>query len=94
MKSRQTGSMLRRDYDTNSEASTESDGEDNDDGAMETDDLSDDEKLAMHYSDVDIWGTHFQRLAEGKVQPNHKGHYIVEHKQVGQGQVSFVTPIA
>jgi len=37
-------------------------------------------------------------MAEGKVVPNHKGHYIVENVQTGgdsqQPAVRFVTPIA
>ena len=48
--------------------------------------------------EVEKWKRHFQRMAEGKVRPNHKGHYIVEEIQVGSGsrepEINFVTPVA
>lgn len=48
--------------------------------------------------DVEKWRSHFQRMAEGKVRPNHKGHYIVEHVQEGgesgKPEIKFVTSVA
>ena len=48
--------------------------------------------------EVEKWKKHFALMAEGKVRPNHKGHYVVEDKQVGSGsrepEIKFVTPIA
>ena len=37
-------------------------------------------------------------MAEGKLRPNHKGHYIVHNKQEGDGvkepKIEWVTPLA
>ena len=48
--------------------------------------------------EVEQWRRHFQRMAEGKIRPNHKGHYIVDDMQVGSGAreptIRFVTPVA
>lgn len=48
--------------------------------------------------DVEKWRRHFQRMADGKVKPNHRGHYIVEKIQSGGDtttpEIKFVTPVA
>ena len=48
--------------------------------------------------EVDKWRRHFRRMAEGKVIPNHKGHYIVSDVQTGGDSrvpdIRFVTPVA
>ena len=48
--------------------------------------------------DVDTWRNHFQRMAEGKIRPNHKGQYIVQRVQKGgrsgEPAINFVTPVA
>lgn len=48
--------------------------------------------------EVDKWRRHFTLMSEGKKQSNHKGHYIVEQTQSGEGaqdpEIKFVTPIA
>ena len=46
--------------------------------------------------EVEQWRRHFQRMAEGKIRPNHDGHYIVEEIRTGgkarQPPIKFVTP--
>ena len=48
--------------------------------------------------DVETWKKHFTLMAEGKLRPNHKGHYIVHNKQKGDGvkepEIKWVTPLA
>ena len=48
--------------------------------------------------EVEKWRRHFQRMAEGKIRPNHKGHWIVEDLQQGSGRenqtLQLVTPVA
>lgn len=48
--------------------------------------------------DVEKWRRHFQRMAEVKVKPNHRGHYIVTDVQSGGDtttpEIKFVTPVA
>ena len=45
-----------------------------------------------------MWTRHFQRMAEGKLKPNHKGQYVVEKIQMGgemkEPTINFVTPMA
>ena len=45
-----------------------------------------------------MWTRHFQRMAEGKLKPNHKGQYVVEKIQMGgtmkEPTINFVTPVA
>ena len=47
---------------------------------------------------VEMWTRHFQRMAEGKLKPNHKGQYVVEKIQMGgtmkEPTINFVTPVA
>ena len=46
--------------------------------------------------EVEKWKRHFQKMAEGKIRPNYKGHYIVDDGQIGAGAreraIRFVTP--
>ena len=48
--------------------------------------------------EVEKWKRHFRLMAEGKLRPNHKGHYIVNDVQYGSGsrepEIRFVTPLA
>ena len=76
----------------------------------EDDDLSDRDdsggEAVSFNPEIEKWRRHFQRMAEGKVQSNHKGHYIVEDlpnreiygRRCGNGSVKrtidWVTPIA
>lgn len=45
-----------------------------------------------------MWRRHFQRMAEGKIRPNRKGHWVVETIQDGgasrEPDIKFVTPVA
>ena len=47
---------------------------------------------------VEMWTRHFQRMAEGKLKPDHKGNYVVEKIQTGgvskEPTIQFVTPVA
>ena len=48
--------------------------------------------------EVNKWARHFRLMAEGKLHPNHKGHWIVEQIQEGgqsrEPEIKYVTPIA
>ena len=48
--------------------------------------------------EVEKWKRHFQKMAEGKIQPDRNGRYIVENVQQGgasrDSSISFVTPVA
>ena len=52
--------------------------------------------------EVEMWRSHFQRMAEGKVHPDGKGNYFVQKieddAQTGDGStddmIKFVTPTA
>lgn len=56
--------------------------------------------LAVYFTmdKVEMWTRHFQRMAEGKLKPDHKGHYVVEKIQTGgvskEPTIQFVTPVA
>ena len=47
---------------------------------------------------VEMWTRHFQRMAEGKLKPNHKGQYVVDKIQMGgssnEPTIHVVTPVA